>query len=151
MYPTENNLAWIPNPYEHPAYLNSVRDCREVIGAVAWLKDQKVFTSEIYFLVSERVQRLISQARDLRTASMDLAGQMESVGLLENGPVSWQEAALVLVHQNQTLRDYVALLSVPRPLPKSLPPENPKARFLLNNINVEQCGTTLTTRPREPG
>jgi len=149
----ESVVAWTPLPDSHPRYLNSVKDAREVIGAVAWGIGLKSFDSDLYFLLlAERVQSLINEEPDQEAAAQDMWDQLHSVGLVsdsEQQPTSPHEAGELLVYQNRTLRDYLSLLNLPGKLPKVLPPDNPKARALIETTNLQRWLSVLSARPTE--
>jgi len=143
----------MPLPDSHPRYLNPMKDAREVVGVVAWGIGLKYFDSDLYFLLlAERVQSLVNEEPDREGAAQDMWNQFYSVGLVsdwEQQPSSPEEAGELLIYQNGTLRDYLSLLNLPGKLPKILPPDNPKARALIETTNLEQWLGVLTARPTE--
>jgi hypothetical protein len=145
----ETVIAWQPGPLpSHPEFLNPVKSARQVLGAVWWGSGVKKFSLDLYWTyLAYRVQVLLDEEPNPASALRELVSALNRVDLLWNEPERASEAGNVLVYQNEPLKNYLMSLSVPGKLPRELPQDSPKARYLLQNTNLEQWSNVLVMRP----
>jgi len=81
---------------------------------------------------------MLKEAENPESELSDLVSALDRLDLLWNEPEKLEESGLVLVMENEQLKNYLLRLGVPGRLPRELPPKNPKAR---NLIERNQSGT----------